>query len=33
MRVVEWLRTLGHNVTHLREENLGTLPDKDIFSH
>ncbi|MBI4847429.1 MAG: DUF5615 family PIN-like protein [Nitrospirae bacterium] len=31
MRVVEELRSCGHDVVHLREEGLHKLPDKDIF--
>jgi predicted nuclease of predicted toxin-antitoxin system len=31
MRVVEWLRTAGHDVVHLREEGLQRLPNGDIF--
>jgi predicted nuclease of predicted toxin-antitoxin system len=31
LRVVEWLRVEGHDVVHLREENLHTLPDPKIF--
>ena len=31
MRVVEWLRSNQHDVIHLREENLHTLPDQEIF--
>ena len=31
-RIVEWLRSIGHDVKHLREEGLKKLPDKDIFS-
>lgn len=30
-RVVEWLRSEGHDAVHLREEDLQKLPDKDIF--
>ena len=32
MRVVEWLRSNKHDVIHLREENLHTLPDQEIFN-
>lgn len=32
MRVVEWLRTSGHDVLHLRDEGLQRLSDGDIFS-
>lgn len=31
LRVVAWLRVEGHDVVHLREENLHTLPDLEIF--
>lgn len=31
MRIVEWLRTQGHDVKHLREEGLQRMPDSDIF--
>ena len=31
LRVIEWLRQQGHDATHLREENLQQLPDRDIF--
>lgn len=31
MRIVEWLRTQGHDVRHLREEGLQRMPDTDIF--
>jgi predicted nuclease of predicted toxin-antitoxin system len=31
MRVVEWLREQGHNVAHLRDENLQRMPDLDVF--
>lgn len=31
LRVVEWLRREGHNVTHLRERGLHRLPDADVF--
>ena len=30
-RVVEWLRTEGHAVVHLREEGLQRLPNGEIF--
>lgn len=30
-RIVEWLRTKGHEVTHLREEGLHRLSDEEIF--
>lgn len=32
MRIVHWLRSQGHDVIHLREQNLHALPDKDIFN-
>lgn len=32
MRIVEWLRSNKHDVIHLREENLHTLPDQEIFN-
>ena len=31
MGVVEWLREQGHDVVHLRDENLLRMPDPDIF--
>lgn len=31
MRVVGWLRSNNHDVVHLREQNLHTLPDNEIF--
>jgi predicted nuclease of predicted toxin-antitoxin system len=31
IRVVEWLRSKGHEAVHLREEGLQTLPDQAIF--
>jgi predicted nuclease of predicted toxin-antitoxin system len=31
LRVVSWLRELGHNVVHLRDECLQRLPNGDIF--
>ncbi len=31
IRVVEWLRSEGHEAVHLREEGLQTLPDQAIF--
>jgi hypothetical protein len=31
MRVVEWLRNNGHDVTHLREQGLQRLPNGGIF--
>ena len=30
-RVAAWLRDRGHEVSHLREENLNRLPDPEIF--
>ena len=30
-RVVEWLRSQGHDVKHLRDEGLNRLPNGDIF--
>ena len=31
MRVIEWLRTTGHDGVHLRDEGLQRLPNGDIF--
>lgn len=31
MRVVEWLRSTGHDAVHLREQNLKRLSDVKIF--
>jgi len=31
IRVVEWLRSEGHEAVHLREVGLQTLPDQAIF--
>jgi predicted nuclease of predicted toxin-antitoxin system len=31
MRIVEWLRSKGHDILHLREEGLQRFPDEDIF--
>ncbi len=31
MRIVEWLRSKGHDILHLREEGLQRLSDDDIF--
>jgi predicted nuclease of predicted toxin-antitoxin system len=31
LRVVSWLRGLGHDVVHLRDEGLQRLPNGDIF--
>jgi predicted nuclease of predicted toxin-antitoxin system len=31
MRIVEWLRSEGHEVSHLREEGLHRLPNGAIF--
>jgi len=30
-RIVEWLRSMGHDVVHLREENLQRIADKEVF--
>jgi predicted nuclease of predicted toxin-antitoxin system len=30
-RVVEWLRSQGHDAKHLREQGLQRLPDGDVF--
>lgn len=30
-RIVEWLRTEGHEVVHLREEGLQRMPNGEIF--
>ena len=30
-RVVDWLRAGGHDLVHLREQGLQTLPNGDIF--
>ena len=32
MRLVEWLRSNGHDVVHLREQGLKRLPDGEIFT-
>ena len=32
IRVVEWLRHEGHDVHHLRDENLHRLGDREIFA-
>lgn len=32
LRIVEWLRSQGHDVTHLREEGLHRLPNGQIFA-
>ena len=32
MRVVEWLRSMGHDATHLRQEGLQRLPNGEIFA-
>jgi predicted nuclease of predicted toxin-antitoxin system len=32
LKVVQWLRKQGHDVTHLRDEGLQTLPNGEIFS-
>jgi predicted nuclease of predicted toxin-antitoxin system len=31
MRVVEWLRSSGHDAIHLRDEGLQNLPNGEIF--
>lgn len=31
MRVVEWLRSTGHDAIHLRDEGLQKLPNGEIF--
>lgn len=31
LRVVEWLRSAGHDVLHLRDQGLQRLPNGDIF--
>jgi len=31
MRVVDWLRSSGHDVVHLRDEGLQMLPNGEIF--
>ncbi|RMG73580.1 MAG: hypothetical protein D6710_03190 [Nitrospirae bacterium] len=31
MRIVQWLREDGHDVVHLREENLHRMPNGEIF--
>lgn len=31
LRVVEWLRSAGHDVIHLRDQGLQRLPNGDIF--
>lgn len=31
-RVVAWLRVLGHEAVHLREQGLQTLPNGEIFA-
>ena len=31
VRVVEWLRSQGHDAVHLREEGLHRAPDQEIF--
>ncbi|MBI1870212.1 MAG: DUF5615 family PIN-like protein [Chlamydiae bacterium] len=31
-RVIDWLRSQGHDAKHLHEEGLQKLSDKDIFS-
>lgn len=32
MRVVEWLRSTGHDIVHLREQGLHRLPDGEIVA-
>jgi predicted nuclease of predicted toxin-antitoxin system len=32
MRVVEWLRSMGHDATHLGKEGLQRLPNGEIFA-
>ena len=32
LRIVEWLRSRGHDVTHLGEEGLHRLSDREIFT-
>ncbi|MHB8765173.1 MAG: DUF5615 family PIN-like protein [Deferrisomatales bacterium] len=32
MRIVDWLRAEGHDVTHLRDEGLQRLPNGEIFA-
>ena len=32
MRVVTWLRSQGHEITHLREEGLHRMPNGEIFA-
>jgi predicted nuclease of predicted toxin-antitoxin system len=31
-RIAAWLRTCGHDVAHLRDEQLHRMPDADIFA-
>ena len=31
-RIVQWLRSEGHDAIHLREQGLHRLPDDDIFA-
>ena len=31
-RVVEWLRAVGHDALHLREQGLHRLPDEAVFA-
>ncbi len=31
VRVVDWLRSQGHDATHLRDEGLQRLPNGEIF--
>lgn len=30
-RIAQWLREMGHDAAHLREEHLEQLPDIDVF--
>lgn len=32
MRVVDWLRSAGHEVVHLRDEGLQRLPNGEVFT-
>ncbi|MGH8695281.1 MAG: DUF5615 family PIN-like protein [Burkholderiales bacterium] len=31
-RIVEWLRTQAHDATHLQEQGLQRLPDREVFA-
>jgi predicted nuclease of predicted toxin-antitoxin system len=31
LRVVEWLRSTGHDAIHLRDEGLQALPDGEVL--